>query len=75
MNISKKYVEQVSCGWNHTIALVNPNHVYVTGLGKYGQLGLGDLEKRMEFTHIEFFEDRNISYVFAGGHHSWFLVN
>ena len=54
---------------------MNPNHVYVTGLGKYGQLGLGDLEKRMEFTHVEFFEDRNISYVFGGGHHSWFLVN
>lgn len=35
-NLEKKYVQQVSCGQNHTIILVNPNHVYATGMGKFG---------------------------------------
>lgn len=29
----------------------------------------------MFFTHIKSLNNRNISDLFAGGHHSWFLVN
>ena len=70
-----KLVTQVVCGQNHTIALVNPYHIYVTGMGKHGQLGLGDLEKRMSFVHVGSLAGKNISKIFAGGHHSWFLID
>lgn len=57
------------------MALINPYHVYVTGMGKHGQLGLGDLEKRMSFVHLKSLAGKNISRVFAGGHHSWFVID
>jgi alpha-tubulin suppressor-like RCC1 family protein len=50
----------VACGWNHTIIIVNPNNVYVTGMGKHGQLGLGDLEKRMTFTFLDALAGKNV---------------
>lgn len=55
--------------------MINPNHVYTTGMGKHGQLGLGDLEGRMSFTHVKYFKDKNVSEIFAGGHHSWFMID
>ena len=74
-NMSNKFVIKLACGWNHTIALVSPSYVYVTGLGQYGQLGLRDLELRRQFNFVDALSTKNISSIFAGGHHSWFLVD
>ncbi len=74
-NISNKFVIKVSCGWNHTIALVSPNDVYSTGINKYGQLGVSDLKIRHEFTLISSLGGKRVNNIFAGGHHSWFLID
>lgn len=74
-NISNKQIEQIACGWNHTLVLVAPYYVYATGLGKYGELGLRDFEMRKGFTLIEALAGKNLVKIFAGGYHSWFLFD
>ena len=74
-NMINKFVVKLACGWNHTLVVVSPSYCYATGLAKYGQLGLRDLDTRKEFTYIESLRNRNISKIFAGGQHSWFLVD
>lgn len=73
--LRKRRIRQVACGWNHTLILVEPNHVYSTGFGKYGQLGLRDFEHRYEFTYVESLRGKNVTEIFAGGCHSWFLLD
>ena len=63
------YVSQVSCGWNHTLILIDPYHIYATGMNKYGQLGTGNLENQMVFTLIGRTKGKNVWGVVAGGHH------
>lgn len=38
-------------------------------------MGLGDEVSRNEFTFVEKLKDKNVSKVFAGGHHCWFLLD
>jgi alpha-tubulin suppressor-like RCC1 family protein len=74
-NISRKHIDRVACGWHHTIALVAPCYVYVTGLSKFGELGLGDVDFKRGFTLIESLVPKTIQNIFAGGYHSWFLFD
>lgn len=74
-SMAGKFVIKLACGWNHTIALVSPSYCYATGLSQYGQLGLRDLEIRKEFTYIDYLRGKNVKDIFAGGYHSWFLVD
>lgn len=74
-NISNKFIKQIACGWNHTLAYVEPYYVYSTGLSKYGELGLGDLEMRKGFRLIEGLSGKNVKKIFGGGYHSWFLMD
>jgi hypothetical protein len=74
-NISGKKIEQIACGWNHTLVWVPPYYVYSTGLGKYGELGLKNFEMRKGFMLIESLLGKNVIQIFAGGYHSWFLMD
>jgi hypothetical protein len=74
-NVSNKRIEQIACGWNHTLIFVAPYYVYATGLSKYGELGLRDFEMRKGFTLIEGLAGKNLVQIFAGGYHSWFLFD
>ena len=74
-NISKKDIVRVACGWNHTIALSSTGDIYCTGSSKYGELGLGTLKSRREFTVCKELSGKNIDTVFAGGYHTWFLID
>lgn len=74
-NISNKQVSQIATGWNHTLAYVAPYYVYATGLSKYGELGLGDLEMKKGFQLIEALAGKNVQKIFGGGYHSWFLMD
>lgn len=73
--LRKKKVLQIACGWNHTLILVDPNNVYSCGLNKYGQLGLCDFESKLEFTYVETLKGKNVTNIYAGGDHSWFLID
>jgi hypothetical protein len=48
---------QVSCGQNFAVALTTNGLLYSRGLNAYGQLGLGDLASRDEFTLIDSLRD------------------
>ena len=48
---------QVSCGQNFAIALTCNGLLYSRGTNNYGQLGLGDLRSREEFTLIDSLKD------------------
>ena len=72
---SKKRVKKIVCGWNHTLVLVEPSFVYSSGLNKYGELGLISFEIRRSFTLIESLIGKNVKDIFAGGYHSWFLLD
>ncbi|KAL6771439.1 UVR8 [Auxenochlorella protothecoides x Auxenochlorella symbiontica] len=48
-----KHVRQVSCGGEHSLAVVEGGQLYVWGWGKYGNLGLGnELDHRLP-VHVE----------------------
>ena len=74
-NISPKRIEQIACGWNHTLVWVAPFFVYSTGLGKYGELGLKNFDMKKGFTLMESLLGKNVIQIFAGGYHSWFLMD
>ena len=75
--------KDIACGYNHSLALTSQFEVYSCGAGTYGQLGLGDIKPRVNFTHIESLHDFEskemleenilIRRIFAGGNHSWVI--
>lgn len=68
-------VKEVAAGWNHSLVLTDKAHVYVCGLGQYGQLGLGQTESKTGFTLLDNFGPKNAQRIFAGGSHSWILID
>ena len=66
------------------MVLSNLGFVYCCGSGKFGQLGLGDFENRPNFTQVmqpsDLLDEESqpLEYVvsiFAGGNHSWAIVD
>lgn len=55
--------------------MIDPYHIYATGMNNYGQLGTGNLENQIVFTLIGKVKGKNIRGVVAGGHHSFFLID
>jgi len=46
-------VKRVSCGWNHTLALLESGQLVVSGNNGYGQLGVAEVQKQIEeFTPV-----------------------
>jgi alpha-tubulin suppressor-like RCC1 family protein len=67
---------QIACGSVHTILLMDSGHMYVTGLGDSGQLGLGMEKSALVFTLIPFqYEEYNIVSVTAGIAHNIILTD
>lgn len=73
--LENHYVQQVACGFNHTVILVDPYHIYACGQNKYGELGIGNLETQMVFTHVGSIKGKNVVGIVAGGSHSFFLID
>ena len=77
MSLLKKVINKIAAGWSHTLVLTDEGIVYVTGCGKYGELGLGvnnDENNNMNkcvFTLLKSVIKMNVKEIFAGGHHSW----
>lgn len=74
-SLIKKKVIHIAAGWSHSMILTSQNYLYITGCGKYGELGLEDDENRKSFTLVRSTMNLNITKIFAGGHHSWILVD
>lgn len=95
-SLSGRKVLQVACGCNHTLVTVHSNgnqdapsamstpELFAFGAGSEGQLGIGDLHRRLQPTIISCnwtnkgSNDSNgfvITELFAGGHHCFALVS
>lgn len=70
-----KKVKSIAAGQNHSIALTQAGDIFVCGSNTDGQLGLGDTDMRTGFTHLRTLADKNIYRIFAGGNHSWVLLD
>ena len=67
---------QIAAGRNHSVALDNKNDVYACGSGQDGQLGLPNSESmRKSFTHVLSLLSVNVVKIYAGGFHSWVVLD
>lgn len=60
----------MSCGTQHTVALMMDGKVYSWGLGEGGLLGLGGTETQLSPKLISSLNNLNITYVACGGLHT-----
>lgn len=68
-------IDMIAAGWNHSLALSVEGYLYVCGHGEYGQLGLGDTISKTKFTYVPTIRDKNIHAIFAGGNHTWIVID
>ena len=68
-------ITQIAAGRNHSLALASRGDVYACGNGKEGQLGLPDKEMRKIFTHVLSLMSVNAIKLYAGGLHSWIVLD
>jgi len=73
--LSNKKIIQIAAGWNHSLVLTDTLDLYVSGHGLFGQLGLGTEESKTGFTHLTLLRGKNIRNIFAGGNHSWVILD
>ena len=74
-SISSKFVKAF-CGSYHTFLVLDSNHVFAFGLNNYGQLGVGESEREVEFEPEEIKglnPEEGIVEIAGGEHHSMFL--
>ena len=65
----------IAAGWNHSVVLTNTKDIYTCGHNAAGQLGVGDEESRTIFTHVQNLAGKNTSRIYAGGSHTWALID
>ena len=73
--LSNKNVIEIGAGWSHSLALTDEGYVYAAGCGKFGELGLGESRNRYNYTWIRRLGNMNVRHIFAGGHHSWCIID
>ena len=74
-SLSNKNIIEIAAGWSHTLVLTDEGFVYVAGCGKFGELGLGETKNRYNYTWIKKLGQMNVRHIFAGGHHSWCIID
>lgn len=70
-----KKIQLVAAGAHHSVVMTRSGDIYVCGNNKDGQLGLGDTESRNGFTLLSSMADKNAYRIFAGGNHTWILLD
>ena len=73
--LSNKNVIEIGAGWSHSLVLTDEGYVYAAGCGKFGELGLGESRNRYNYTWIRKLGNMNVRHIFAGGHHSWCIID
>jgi len=68
-------VTQIAAGWHHSLALTSRGDLYACGHGAWGQLGLGETEIMPNFVHVSALGPKNIKKIYAGGDHSWAVLD
>ena len=65
----------VAGGKEHSLAVSDAKHVYACGSNQFGQLGLAGLPQCFHFSKVHSLEQGLFSNVFAGGDHSFALLD
>lgn len=68
-------ISQIAAGWHHSLVLTENGDLYGCGHGGNGQLGTGETEIMPFFHHISPMGPKNIIRIYAGGNHSWALLD
>ncbi len=63
-------IKKISCGDTHTLLLSEMGNLYALGSNKFGQLGLGKIEKRVKPAMLSLCKKEKIWKIAAGGFHS-----
>ena len=74
-SLTNKIVLEIGAGWSHSLVLTDEGNIYSAGCGKFGELGLGENTNRYNYTWIRKLGPLNVKHIFAGGHHSWCLID
>ena len=74
-SLSNKNIIEIAAGWSHSLVLTDSGYVYSAGCGKFGELGLGENKNKYNYTWIRKLGTMNIKHIFAGGHHSWCIID
>ena len=74
-SLSNKNIIEIAAGWSHSLVLNDDGYVYSAGCGKFGELGLGDNKNRYNYSWIRKLGTMNIKHIYAGGHHSWCVID
>lgn len=79
-SLSNKFISDIAAGWSHSLVLTKEGHLYATGCGKWGALGMVNSENKKTFTYIEetkYFNIKinNMDGIHAGGHHSLIVLD
>ncbi|KRX02730.1 Regulator of chromosome condensation 1/beta-lactamase-inhibitor protein II [Pseudocohnilembus persalinus] len=70
-----KKVIDIAAGQNHSMLITDIGDVYTCGYGANGQLGHNSEESKTVFTHIMSLGGYKIKGIFAGGDHSWVVID
>lgn len=65
----------IAAGANHSLALTSRHDVFSCGYNSRGQLGLGEEKTVTMWTHIVELAEKNVGKIYAGGDHSWAVVD
>ena len=75
-DLLSKPVAKIAAGWNHSLILTEKGDLFACGYAQYGQLGLSqDCDPKTQFSHVVSLGPRNIYKIFAGGNHSWVVLD
>ncbi|XP_022885207.1 PH, RCC1 and FYVE domains-containing protein 1 isoform X3 [Olea europaea var. sylvestris] len=64
--IKNSFIEEISCGSHHVVALTSKSEVFTWGKGRNGQLGHGDNADRNTPTLVEALKDKLVKRVICG---------
>jgi alpha-tubulin suppressor-like RCC1 family protein len=70
-----KQVVMVAAGAFHSLALSSSHDVYSCGYNKKGQLGIGEEKLVTIWTHVSKLSGKNVGKIYAGGDHSWAVMD
>jgi alpha-tubulin suppressor-like RCC1 family protein len=74
VNLSDKYIIDISCGSYHSLALTNYGEVYAWGLNLCGQIGIGSEEVQLIPKKVNGFNDEKVVMISCGYNHSLALT-
>ena len=70
-----KQIVMVAAGATHSLALSSKHDVYSCGYNAKGQLGVGQDKTVTIWTHITQLSGKNVGQIYAGGDHSWAVID